>query len=157
MRISVTDNMRLAELDVDPSESVENIKALVEVEFGIPSERQKLFFNMKEVQNNQKLNEIGVGDNDLLLVTVSAVVQQQSKPKLNIRDMINNINKNQPNLNKQKEELRKQKFVEEAKRLKDKIKADELAYAEILEHNHELADAVFANDINVLADYLLKK
>lgn len=29
MRISVTDNMRLAELDVDPSESVENIKALI--------------------------------------------------------------------------------------------------------------------------------
>lgn len=32
-----------------------------------------------------------------------------------------------------------------------------MAYAEILENNHELADAVFAEDINVLADYLYKK
>ena len=56
MRITVTDNMRLAELDVDTAETVENIKALIEVEFGIPSERQKLYFNMQEIQNNQKLN-----------------------------------------------------------------------------------------------------
>lgn len=56
MKITVTDNMRLAELDVDEHESVENIKALIEVEFGIPSERQKLYFNMKEILNNQKLS-----------------------------------------------------------------------------------------------------
>lgn len=72
------------------------------MEFGIPSERQKLFFNMKEVFNNQNLSEVGVAQNDLLLVTVSAVVQETSKPKLNLREMINNINKNQPNIAKQK-------------------------------------------------------
>lgn len=124
MRITVTDNMRLAELDVDVAETVENIKALIEVEFGIPSERQKLYFNMQEIQNHQKLNEVGATDNSLLLVTVSAVAQQTSKPKLNLREMINNINQNQPNLLQQKETLKKQKFLEEAKKLKEKIKKD---------------------------------
>lgn len=112
---------------------------------------------MNEIQNHQKLNEVGVGENAFLLVTVSAVAQQSSKPKLNLREMINNINKNQPNLEKQREEARKLKYVEEAKKLKNKIKADELAYAEVLETNHDLADAVYAEDINVLADYLKKR
>ena len=46
--------------------------------------------------------------------------------------MISNINQNQPNLQQQKDLFRRQQVLEEAKQLKQKVMADQAAYAEIL-------------------------
>ncbi|KAL5077302.1 hypothetical protein RYX36_016286 [Vicia faba] len=72
MKITVmTADEQILNLDVDPNESVENVKALLEVETGVPIQQQQILFNGNEVNNSQKLSAIGVKDDDLLMMTVS--------------------------------------------------------------------------------------
>lgn len=56
-------------LDVDVSIEIENLKALIEVDFGIPSEQQAIHFQGKELMNGQDtLESSGVKEGDLLVV-----------------------------------------------------------------------------------------
>ncbi|XP_058782157.1 protein DNA-DAMAGE INDUCIBLE 1-like [Vicia villosa] len=72
MKITVmTADEQILNLDVDPNESVENVKALLEVETSVPIQQQQILFNGNEVNNSQKLSAIGVKDDDLLMMTVS--------------------------------------------------------------------------------------
>ncbi|CAL5202409.1 unnamed protein product [Lathyrus oleraceus] len=72
MKITVmTADEQILNLDVDPNESVENVKALLEVETSVPIQQQQILFNGNEVSNSQKLSAIGVKDDDLLMMTVS--------------------------------------------------------------------------------------
>ncbi|MED6199655.1 DNA damage-inducible protein 1 [Stylosanthes scabra] len=69
MKITVmTADEQILTLDVDPHESVENVKALLEVETSVPIQQQQLLFNGKEVRNSDKLSAIGVKDDDLLMM-----------------------------------------------------------------------------------------
>ena len=67
---------------------------MVEVEIGVPADRQQLFFNSQPLQDKDRLNQKGVGENDLIFMTV---VAQQPKPKpaggVSIADMIKNFDK----------------------------------------------------------------
>lgn len=67
----MTADEQILNLDVDPNESVENVKALLEVETSVPIQQQQILFNGNEVSNSQKLSAIGVKDDDLLMMTVS--------------------------------------------------------------------------------------
>ncbi|PNX85244.1 DNA damage-inducible protein 1-like, partial [Trifolium pratense] len=73
MKITVmTSDEQILSLDVDPHESVENVKALLEVETSVPLQQQQILFNGNEVSNSQKLSALGVKDDDLLMMTVSS-------------------------------------------------------------------------------------
>ncbi|XP_010534822.1 PREDICTED: DNA damage-inducible protein 1-like isoform X5 [Tarenaya hassleriana] len=73
MRIAVmTVDEQIISLDVDPHETVENVKALLEVETNVPLQQQQLLFNGKETRNSEKLSALGVKDEDLLMMISSA-------------------------------------------------------------------------------------
>lgn len=69
MKITVmTVNEQFITLDVDRDESVENVKALLEVETSVSLHQQQLQFNGKEMKNSDRLSSIGVGDGDMLMM-----------------------------------------------------------------------------------------
>ncbi|XP_054819750.1 protein DNA-DAMAGE INDUCIBLE 1 [Prosopis cineraria] len=73
MRITVmTADQQIVTLDVDPHESVENVKALLEVETQVPLQQQQLLYNGREMSNSEKLSALGVKDEDLLMMVSAA-------------------------------------------------------------------------------------
>jgi len=71
MRITVaSEDGNSTIIEVGSEEQAENIKALIEVELGIPLDAQMLTFNSKEIPDTATLKSVGVGDDDLLLVSV---------------------------------------------------------------------------------------
>jgi hypothetical protein len=73
IRLTVSDiegDVRIVE--VDDNETVENVKAVLEVEFAIPLAQQVLFFEAKQLQNTQRLNAIGVKNDDMLMIQKAA-------------------------------------------------------------------------------------
>eukprot|EP01113_Clastostelium_recurvatum_P013292 TRINITY_DN1700_c0_g1_i1.p1 TRINITY_DN1700_c0_g1~~TRINITY_DN1700_c0_g1_i1.p1 ORF type:complete len:416 (-),score=131.40 TRINITY_DN1700_c0_g1_i1:26-1273(-) len=67
--ITVTDGGDLFfPLSVEPKETAENVKALIEVNTGLPLAEQVLVFNNRELPNAQTLEAAGVKDHDLVLV-----------------------------------------------------------------------------------------
>ncbi|KAF3602759.1 hypothetical protein F2Q69_00038551 [Brassica cretica] len=84
MRITVmTAGEQIITLDVDSHETVENVKALLEVEVSdlrsllslcianVPIQQQQLLYNGNEMSNSDKLSALGVKDDDLLMMMVS--------------------------------------------------------------------------------------
>ncbi|XP_010487078.1 PREDICTED: DNA damage-inducible protein 1-like [Camelina sativa] len=72
MRITVmTAGEQIISLDVDSNETVENVKALLEVESNVPIQQQQLLYNGNEMGNSDKLSALGVKDDDLLMMMVS--------------------------------------------------------------------------------------
>ena len=57
-------------IECDNDVTVEDFKCLLEIESMIPVNDQALFFKNQElVQDNKKLTDVGVGNNDMLSVT----------------------------------------------------------------------------------------
>ncbi|CAI5968815.1 unnamed protein product [Closterium sp. NIES-64] len=79
MQLTVTTaDDRIVMIQVDNDEQVENVKAILEVETGIPLPQQALLFNGQLLQNHQRLNALGVADNDLLFLTRQQPSQQRA-------------------------------------------------------------------------------
>uniref|UniRef100_A0A5B7BC51 Putative DNA damage-inducible protein 1 n=1 Tax=Davidia involucrata TaxID=16924 RepID=A0A5B7BC51_DAVIN len=73
MKITVmTADEQIFTLDVDRDESVENLKALLEVETKVPLQQQQLLYNGKEMRNAEKLSALGVSDGDLVMMVSNA-------------------------------------------------------------------------------------
>ncbi|KAH9804440.1 protein DNA-DAMAGE INDUCIBLE 1 [Citrus sinensis] len=73
MRITVmTADEQIISLDVDPHETVENVKALLEVETQVPLQQQQLLYNGREMNNAEKLSALGVKDEDLVMMVSNA-------------------------------------------------------------------------------------
>ncbi|KAK1291464.1 hypothetical protein QJS10_CPB17g00336 [Acorus calamus] len=69
MKITViTADEQFITVDVDPNESVENVKALLEVETSVPLQQQQLLFNGKEIGDSDRLSSIGVRENDMVVM-----------------------------------------------------------------------------------------
>ncbi|KAJ0965275.1 hypothetical protein J5N97_026413 [Dioscorea zingiberensis] len=69
MKITVmTSDEQFITLDVDPDESVENVKALLEVETSVSLQQQQLQFNGKEMRNSDRLSGVGVKDGDMMMM-----------------------------------------------------------------------------------------
>jgi DNA damage-inducible protein 1 len=64
----MTGDEQIISLDVDPNETVENVKALLEVETRVSLSQQQLVYNGKEIRNHEKLSALGVKDDDLLMM-----------------------------------------------------------------------------------------
>ncbi|KAF3321446.1 DNA damage-inducible protein 1 [Carex littledalei] len=61
MKITVmTSDEQFITLDVDSDESVENVKALLEVETKVAIQQQQLHFNGNEIRNSDLLSSVGV-------------------------------------------------------------------------------------------------
>nr|GMC53385.1 DNA damage-inducible protein 1 [Ipomoea batatas] len=72
----MTADEQIITLDVDRDETVENLKALLEVETQVPLQQQQLLYNGKEIRNAEKLSGLGVSDGDLVMMV--AGVSQSS-------------------------------------------------------------------------------
>ncbi|XP_031481625.1 protein DNA-DAMAGE INDUCIBLE 1 [Nymphaea colorata] len=73
MKITVmTADEQFVTLDVDADESVENVKALLEVETNVPIQNQQLLFNGKEMKNTEQLSAAGVKEGDLMMMVSNA-------------------------------------------------------------------------------------
>ena len=53
---------------VDPASSIENVKALVAVESGLPPDKQTLIFSGKQLEDGRLLSEYGIRSDSTLHV-----------------------------------------------------------------------------------------
>lgn len=82
LTISLT-NGELIMLDVNKDESVENLKALLEVQTGILLRNQRLFYDGKELDNLQTLSQAKLKTHDVLLLQeVQSSLDSQQTPLL---------------------------------------------------------------------------
>ncbi|CAO3648814.1 unnamed protein product [Mucor fragilis] len=72
-----TDGEEMYNLDIDNQMAIEDVKALLEAESGVPPQSQHLFFSGKELNEAKKtLEEYGVGKNEIIHMQQSAPQQQ---------------------------------------------------------------------------------
>ncbi|KAL9544672.1 hypothetical protein MBANPS3_007495 [Mucor bainieri] len=77
-----TDGEEMYNLDIDNQMAIEDLKALLEAESGVPPPSQHLFFSGKELNEAKKtLEEYGVGENEIIHMQQLAPQQQgQASP-----------------------------------------------------------------------------
>nr|CAB3449234.1 unnamed protein product [Digitaria exilis] len=132
MKVTVmTADEQILSLDVDPDESVENLKALLEVETRVPLQQQQLHFNGKVMQNSEKLSSIGVQDGDLVMMIPSNDRASQDVLKVNPDGSAANP----------------QAFQQH-------VRSDSQLMAQILQNDRQLAQAILGDDINELQNIL---
>jgi len=132
MKVTVmTADEQILSLDVDPDESVENLKALLEVETRVPLRQQQLHFNGKEMQNSEKLSSIGVQDGDLVMMLPSNERASQDVLKLNPDGTAANP----------------QAFQQH-------VRGDSQLMAQLLQSDPQLAQAILGDSINELQNIL---
>jgi len=133
MKITVmTVDEQILTLDVDPDESVENLKALLEVETRVPLQQQLLHFNGKEIQNVEKLSAIGVRDGDLVMMLPTSERSSQDTLRINPADGT---------------AVNPQAFQQH-------IRGDSHLMAQLLQNDPQLAQAILGDDTNELQNIL---
>ncbi|KMZ74046.1 DNA damage-inducible protein 1 [Zostera marina] len=122
-------------VEVDPNESVENVKALLEVETGVAIQKQQLQFNGKEMGDSERLNGIGVGEGDLITMT------QKASAGVPNRDLSLNSDGSAVN----------------AIAFQEHIRQDSQSMAHLFQNDPSLAQAFLGNDINTLQNLLRER
>ncbi|KAF9673179.1 hypothetical protein SADUNF_Sadunf11G0121600 [Salix dunnii] len=137
MRITVmTADEQIISLEVDPHESVENVKALLEVETKVPLQQQKLLYNGREMRNNEKLSAFGVKDEDLVMMVSNAAAR--SAPS------------NNSGLNLDGSAVNPGAFQQQ-------LRNDSNTMAQLFQADPELAQVILGNDLNKLQDLLRQR
>ncbi|KOM27732.1 hypothetical protein LR48_Vigan460s000300 [Vigna angularis] len=138
MKITVmTVDEQILTLDVDPHESVENVKALLEVETSVPLQQQQLLFNGKEVKNSEKLSALGVKDDDLLMM-VSGAAAGSAASSGSTNDLSLNTDGSAVNPGAFQQHIRR----------------DSNLMGQLFQSDPELAQAILGNDLNRLQEVL---
>ncbi|KAL6204175.1 PREDICTED: DNA damage-inducible protein 1 isoform X1 [Fragaria vesca subsp. vesca] len=133
MKITVmTADEQFISLDVDPHETVENVKALLEVETGVLLQNQQLLYNGMEVRNSEKLSAIGVKDDDMIMM-VSNAVSRASSNALSLNPDGSAVNPGAFQL---------------------QIRNDSNAMSQLFQSNPELAQVILGDDLNRLQEVL---
>ncbi|XP_050371392.1 protein DNA-DAMAGE INDUCIBLE 1 [Argentina anserina] len=133
MKITVmTADEQIISLDVDPHETVENVKALLEVETRVLLQNQQLLYNGREVRNAEKLSALGVKDDDLIMMVPSAVSSASS---------------NTLRFNPDGSAVDPGAFQQQ-------IRSDSNAVAQLFQSNPEFAQAILGDDLNRLQEVL---
>lgn len=131
MKLTVmTADEQIVTLDVDRHESVENLKALLEVETSVPLQQQQLLFNGKEMRNTEKLSAIGVSDGDLVMMVSSS---PSSTSVLGFNTDGSAVNPSA---------------------FQQQIRNDSNMMGQLFQSDPELAQAILGNDLNKLQDLL---
>ncbi|KAK9209975.1 hypothetical protein WN944_002344 [Citrus x changshan-huyou] len=136
MRITVmTADEQIISLDVDPHETVENVKALLEVETQVPLQQQQLLYNGREMNNAEKLSALGVKDEDLVMMVSNAA----SSPATN------NLS-----FNPDGSAVNPAAFQQH-------IRNDANLMTQLFQSDPELAQVLLGNDLNKLQDLLRER
>uniref|UniRef100_A0A0D9VDE1 DNA damage-inducible protein 1 n=1 Tax=Leersia perrieri TaxID=77586 RepID=A0A0D9VDE1_9ORYZ len=134
MKVTVmTADEQILTVDVDPDESVENLKALLEVETSVPLRQQQLHFNGREIQNTDKLSTVGVQDGDLVMMVKATSNERPSQ------DVIR--------LNPDGSAVDPQTF-------RQHIRGDSQLMGQLLQNDPALAQAILGDDVNELQNTL---
>ncbi|KAJ6894892.1 hypothetical protein NC652_028587 [Populus alba x Populus x berolinensis] len=134
MRITVmTADEQIISLEVDPHESVENVKALLEVETQVPLQKQQLLYNGREMRNNEKLSALGVKDEDLVMMVSNAAALSAPSNNLGFNPDGSAVNPGA---------------------FQQQLRNDSNTMAQILQADPELAQVILGNDLNKLQDLL---
>ncbi|GMP64896.1 hypothetical protein CsSME_00025943 [Camellia sinensis var. sinensis] len=132
MKITVmTADEQIVTLDVDRDESVENLKALLEVETQVPLQQQQLLYNGREIKNAEKLSAVGVNDGDLVMM-VSRASSSASTADLSFNSDGSAVN---------------------PAAFQQQIRRDSNTMAQLF----QLAQAIIGNDLNKLQDILRER
>nr|XP_048323213.1 protein DNA-DAMAGE INDUCIBLE 1 isoform X2 [Ziziphus jujuba var. spinosa] len=136
MKITVmTADEQILSLDVDPHETVENVKALLEVETRVPLQQQQLLYNGKEMRNFEKLSALGVKDEDLVMMVSNAASSASS----------NDLSFNQDG------------SAVDPGAFQQQIRNDSNLMGQLFQSDPELAQAVLGSDLNKLQDILRER
>lgn len=80
MLLTVVAGDNMVNVEVDPSETVENLKAIVEAEVGIPIAQQRLFHNNAELSvNTKELKDHNVSPGDVLMLVPAQAPPQPAQ------------------------------------------------------------------------------
>ncbi|GAB4845860.1 DNA damage-inducible protein 1, variant 2 [Ancistrocladus abbreviatus] len=136
MKISVmTADEQIIALDVDPDESVENVKALLEVESGVGLDQQQLLYHGQEIRNHEKLSGLGVKDGDLLMMVSGAR---------------SGVSSNNLSLNPDGSAVNPAAFQQH-------FRCDSNLMAQLFQNDPDLAQAISGNDLNKLQEVLRQR
>ncbi|XP_062170012.1 protein DNA-DAMAGE INDUCIBLE 1 [Alnus glutinosa] len=136
MKITVmTADEQIITLDVDPNESVENVKALLEVESSVPLQQQQLLYNGKEMRNFEKLSALGVKDEDLVMM-IPNVAPSASTNNLSFNPDGSAVNPGA---------------------FQQHIRNDSNVMAQLFQADPELAQVILGNDLNRMQDLLRQR
>ncbi|XP_010063225.1 protein DNA-DAMAGE INDUCIBLE 1 isoform X1 [Eucalyptus grandis] len=137
MKITVmTADEQIISLDVDPHESVENVKALLEVETRVPLQLQQLLYNGKEMRNSEKLSALGVKDEDLVMMVSGAAASSAAGNELALNPDGSAVN---------------------PAALQQQLRQDSNMMAQLFQNDPEFAQALLGNDLNKLQDVLRER
>ncbi|KAK6934662.1 Ubiquitin-associated domain [Dillenia turbinata] len=136
MKITVmTSDEKIITLDVERDESVENVKALLEVETRVGLQQQQLHYNGRELRNSDKLSAVGVNDGDLIMML--------SLPASSSRSNDMGFNPDGSAVN--------------PGAFQQLIRSDSNMMAQLFQTDPELAQVVLGNDLNKLQDLLRQR
>ncbi|GFP90970.1 DNA damage-inducible protein 1 [Phtheirospermum japonicum] len=139
MKITVmTVDEQIITLDVDRDESVENLKALLEVETRVPLQQQQLLYNGKEMKNSEKLGAVGVSDGDLVMLVLNTSSSRSRAGAPGNEAVGFNPDGSAVNPSAFQQQLR----------------SDSNLMAQLFQSDPELAQAILGNDLNRLQDIL---
>lgn len=133
----MTHDEQIIGLDVDADESVENVKALLEVESRLPLQQQQLLYNGKEMRNHEKLSSLGVRDGDLIMMVSNA-------------SGVSSSSSNDLRLNPDGSAVNPEAF-------RQQIQRDSNLMAQLFQTDPELAQAISAGDLNKLQEILRQR
>ncbi|KAI3889214.1 hypothetical protein MKX03_006446 [Papaver bracteatum] len=135
MKITViTVDEQFITLDVDPEESVENLKALLEVETRVPLQQQQLLFNGNELNNSSKLSSFNVKDGELLVMKVATAAPSR-------------VANNDLNINPDGSCVNPGAFQQH-------VCSDSNMMTRLLQTDPELAQVILGNDLNKLQNVM---
>ncbi|ONH99473.1 hypothetical protein PRUPE_6G031700 [Prunus persica] len=136
MKITVmTADEQILNLDVDPHETVENVKALLEVETRVLLQQQQLLYNGREMRNSEKLSALGVKDEDLIMM-VSNAAPSASANALSFNPDGSAVNPGA---------------------FQQHIKNDSNLMAQLFQSDPDLAQVILGNDLNRLQELLRQR
>ncbi|XP_076884694.1 protein DNA-DAMAGE INDUCIBLE 1-like [Bidens hawaiensis] len=134
MKITVmTPDEQIVTLEVDRDESVENLKALLEIESQVPLQQQQLLYNGKEMRNAETLSGLGVADGDLVMMVSNAAPSRASS--------------NEVGLNPDGSAVNPAAFQQQ-------VRNDSNLMAQFFQSDPELAQTILGNDLNKLQEVL---
>ncbi|KAL8469577.1 hypothetical protein ACS0TY_032428 [Phlomoides rotata] len=139
MKITVmTADEQIVTLEVDRDESVENLKALLEVETRVALQQQQLLYNGKEMRNSEKLSALGVSDGDLVMM-LSNASSSSSRAGAPASEAVG--------FNPDGSAVNPTAFQQQ-------LRGDSNLMAQLFQSDPELAQSILGNDINKLQDLL---
>ncbi|KAL0306202.1 UNVERIFIED_CONTAM: protein DNA-DAMAGE INDUCIBLE 1 [Sesamum radiatum] len=147
MKITVmTADEQIVTLDVDRDESVENLKALLEVETQVPLQQQQLLYNGREMRNSDKLSALGVADGDLVMM-VSSAASSGSRATFSSGLFRAGAPGTELGFNQDGSAVNPSAFQQQ-------LRSDSNVMAQLFQSDPELAQAILGNDLNKLQDLL---